>query len=186
MSRIVRDRADARWLPSRFNFAIFKLFAFARLRSARPEPQPGLALSIERNQSASENFIVAAIVFVVLAAFITSLLATSLPFGTACAVAIPTTAVYINVQVVFIGAVILPFLRKLVRTRPEIAIAVNSAITGALILAAAALLAVSPSPLRHVGTAFLIAVGANALAAVIVFAMGRSIAKAEQRFGAGS
>lgn len=180
---IVRDRADARWLPSRFNFALFKLFAFARLKMAKPEPQPGLALAIERNQSAAENYAVTIVVFIVLAAFVASLLATSLPFGTACLVAVPTTAVLINVQVVGVGAILIPFVRKLTRSRPEIGIALNSAITAMFVTAAAAFLAVSDSSVRHFGTAFLILIAANAVAAIIVFVLQRPIADAERAYG---
>ncbi len=71
--RIVRDRADARWLPSRFNFALFRLFAYLRLRASRPQPQPGLMLAVERHQSAAENNIVCIVMIVVVASFFDSL-----------------------------------------------------------------------------------------------------------------
>jgi hypothetical protein len=52
-------------------------------------------------------------------------------------------------------------------------------------IAAAAVLAVGTSPLRHAGTAFLFLTAINAMASVVVFAMRRSIAETERRFGAG-
>ena len=55
--RVVRGRADARWLPSRHNFALFRLAAFLRLRRARPEPCDGSCV-IDRHQSAMETWLV--------------------------------------------------------------------------------------------------------------------------------
>jgi len=34
------DREDARWLPSRFRFALFRLYALLRLRFTPPRRQP--------------------------------------------------------------------------------------------------------------------------------------------------
>ncbi|HSP35549.1 MAG TPA: hypothetical protein VLU46_14660 [Thermoanaerobaculia bacterium] len=72
--RIIRDRADARWLPSRFNFALFRLFAYLRLRASRPQPQRGLILSVDRYQSSAENNIVCTVMVFVVASFFHSML----------------------------------------------------------------------------------------------------------------
>ena len=42
MKRIVRNRADARLLPSRHDFALFRLVAWMRLRRAKPAPTPSV------------------------------------------------------------------------------------------------------------------------------------------------
>ncbi|HUP45003.1 MAG TPA: hypothetical protein VM779_05775 [Thermoanaerobaculia bacterium] len=56
--RIVRDRADARWLPSRYRFAIFRLTAWLLLRRSRSEIREGLVLGIDRDQNAVESYTV--------------------------------------------------------------------------------------------------------------------------------
>ena len=53
--RLIRTRADARWLPARFNLGIFRLVAFVIARRAQRKDQPGLVLGIDRHQSAFEN-----------------------------------------------------------------------------------------------------------------------------------
>lgn len=181
--RSVRDRAEARWLPSRFDFALFRLFAYIRLKRSRPEPKPGLVLAIQRHQGAIEAYLICILVFVVLASFVASLLATMMPFGAACALALPVAAVYINAQIVFTGAIIAPIVRKIIRTDREIGIVVNATLWTIVIVGAACLLAVSESPLRHVGTFFLAAIAANAIASLIVFSMQRSFVELERRYG---
>lgn len=178
---VVRDRAEARWLPSRFDFAFFRLIAFLRLKASKPEPRDGIVLAIERHQNAAENYLGSICVFVVLTAFVASLIDVALPFGTAVALAIPITAVYLNVQIVFTGLTIAPVLRKLTPLRN--AIAVNSAVLMIIVIAAATLLAVSSSPLRHVGSGYLVLVAANAIASLIVFVLQRQIADAERAYG---
>ncbi len=140
-------------------------------------------MAIERHQSAMENYIVPVVVFIVLAAFIASLIARTLPFGTACALALPAAAVLINVQVVLVGFIMIPIVRKLPRRQAEFGHAVNSFLLLAVVIAAAALLSGGASPLRHIGTAFLVLVAANAIAFVCVLLMQRSIADAERRYG---
>lgn len=142
-----------------------------------------MALAIERHQSTAENYIMTVVVFIVLAAFLASLIAHTLPFGTACALALPAAAVLINVLVVLVGVLIIPIARKLPRRQPEFGLVLNSLVTLAVVIAAAALLSTGLSPLRHVGTAFLILVAANALASICLILMRRSIAEAERGYG---
>jgi hypothetical protein len=181
--RVVRDRGDARWLPSRFHFALFKLFAYFRLRIAKPEPRPGVVMTIDPHQSALENYIVAVSVLLVTTCFTASLFAASMPFGAACIVAIPVTAVMIHVPIVFFGTVISPMIRRVTGLSDEGAIAINSAILMTVTIAAATMLAAGASPLRGIGTLFLLLAGANAIAAVAVFMMPSAMAAAETRFG---
>jgi hypothetical protein len=183
--RVVRDRGDARWLPSRFNFALFRLIAYFRLRTAKPETTPGVVMAVHRHQTAAEAYLASVCVFLVIASFIASLLASSMPFGAACIVAIPTSAIVIPPMVVAVG-IVARLARKTINLSSDHNIAVSSVMLMAIIIAAATLLAAGESPLRHVGTAFLLLVGANAVAAVAVFMMERPIADAERRFGAGT
>lgn len=180
---VIRDRADARWLPSRFDFALFRLFAYFRLRTIRPEPKQGIALSVERHQSAIENYIIPTCVSVVIAAFIASIIASRLPLEVACLIALPAAAVLIPMQMVLTGVAITPLVRKLPGMTSVSRIAVNAAVLSTMAITAAALLAAGPSPLRHIGTAYLTLIAANAVASVVVFLMQRPIADLERRYG---
>ncbi|HEY8712052.1 MAG TPA: hypothetical protein VIM68_04220 [Thermoanaerobaculia bacterium] len=180
---VIRDRADARWLPSRFDFALFRLFAYFRLRTMRPEPKQGIALSVERHQSAIENYLIPLCVLVVIAAFMASLIASMLPLEAAFLIALPATAVLITAQMVLTGLAITPLVRKLPGMTGASRITVNAAVLSAMAITAAALLAASATPLRHIGTAYLMLLAANALASVVVFLMRRRIADLERRCG---
>ena len=179
----VRDRADARWLPSRFDFALFRLFAYFRLRTTKPEPQPGVVLAIERHQSAIENYLIAICVWVVIAAFLASTMASTLPLGAACLVALPATGVLVSVEIVVMGVAFTPLVRKLLRLPDQAGVAINSVVMGAVALTCAALLMTGSSPLRHIGTAYVILLAANVLASPIVFLMQRRIAELERGHG---
>jgi hypothetical protein len=182
---VVRDRGDARWLPSRFNFALFRLIAYLRLRTSNPESRPGIAMSIERHQSATENYLVAACVLVLWIAFTAAMLASVMPFPLACIVAFPAAALIVHlVPMCLIGLLVAPVARKITGNSALNNIAVSSAIMIVMTIAAAAVLATGTSPLRYVGTAFLFLTAINALASVVVFTMQRSIAETERRFGA--
>ena len=183
---MVRDRGDARWLPSRFNFALFRLIAYLRLRTSDPESRPGIALSIERHQSATENFMVAACVLVLWIAFSAVMLDSVMPFPLACIVAFPAAALIVHlVPMCLIGLLVVPAARKITSHAALDNIAISSVIMIILTIAAAAVLAAGTSPVRYVGTAFLFLTAINALASVVVFTMQRSIAETERRFGAG-
>lgn len=178
----VRDRADARWLPSRFDFALFRLFAYFRLKASKPQPQPGLVLSIERHQSAVENYFITICVWVVVAAFLASIIGATLPLTAACLLALPATGVLVSVEIVVIG-VATPLVRKLLRLSDDSNAGVNSVVIGAIALSSAAMLTIGSSPLRHIGTAYLLLLAANVLASLVVFLMRRRIAGLERRYG---
>lgn len=179
----VRDRGDARWLPSRFHFAMFRLIAYVRLRQARREDRPGLVMAVDRYQSAIEIYAVAGCVILVATSFITSLLAPWMSLGAACLVAIIATPVIIQIVFIAFALAVPSTLRRYARMSSDYNIPLTSAFLMLMVIVAAALLAAGNSPLRHVGTAFLLLVGVNAVAAVAVFILQRPIAEAERRYG---
>jgi len=162
---------------------MFRLFAFFRLKAAQPQPQPGLVLAIERHQSATENYLDGACTFTVIAAYVASLLANVFSLGIACAIAVLVTTIFITVQMVGLGFVLAPLVRRMTRSEDEPGIVLNSAVSTMTTVACATLLCVGTSPLRHIGTAYLILVAANAAAALIVLVMQHSIAELERRYG---
>lgn len=181
--RAVRDRAEARWIPSRFDFALFRLFAYARLKASQPQPKAGLVLAIERHQSAVENYLISLCVWVVISAFLASIIAGIVPLSAAWLIALPATGVLVSVEIVVMGMAVDPLVRKLLRLSDQAGVDVNSAVTGFFAIACAVLLMTSSSPLRHIGTAYLALLAANVVASAVVFVMHRKIADLERGYG---
>ena len=180
--RVVRNRRDARWLPSRFHFALFRFFAYLRLRTARPEPAPGLVMAVERHQSASENYLVAICVFIVATSFVVTLLNLTMSLPAAWVIAVPATAIIIPLSVPFLAYVIMPIVRKIVPFRAD-NLAANSVVIMSITIGAAIFVLLSRSPLRYVAGTFLLLVALNAAAAALMFFLRDSIAGAERQMG---
>jgi hypothetical protein len=102
-SKVVIDRPQAYWLPSRHHFAVARLIAFAFLGSARGTAKrpEHLALPIDRDQTAVEMHGVAAWVFVTTACYVAAALPVSLPL--AIVLAVPLAAIAIHIPVVIGG-----------------------------------------------------------------------------------
>ena len=180
--KIVRDRRDARWLPSRFHFALFRLYAYIRLRAAKPEPVRGMILSIDRDQSASESFLVTACVVLAASAYFAALFEDSMSAPAAYLVGIVAAIVSIQALIAIAGVVITFVLRRAVQSAGTLI----SLLIMTLMIAAGIAVALSDSPARYVAVGFLTLVALNALAAIVVFLLRNRIANAEQSVGAGS
>lgn len=171
----VRDREDARWLPSRHHFALFRLLAFIRLRVARPQPRAGLVLIIDRDQSALENHAVASWIVLTLAGYLAAGALASWPLP----VAIPAALLFAGaiVQVMVVGGGLLVFLF------PN-RIRANSILFMTIMLILAAYYARQDSWSRFVAWQFLAFVALNAIAAPIVYLLRGPIARLEAAFAA--
>jgi len=161
--KAVRGRADARWLPSRHHFALFRLFAYLRLRIATPILCDDLVLTIDRDQTAFENYTVG--VWFVLT--MTGFFATLSPL-----LSLPLALITVQVGIVIVGLAL-----------PRgINIRAASVIHMSLMTAAALYFATASSWVRFVAWQFLALVALNAIAAIIVFLLRDSIVKLEATF----
>jgi hypothetical protein len=165
--KIVRDREDARRLPTRFRFAIFRLLAFLRMLFSRPVERRGIILAIDRDQSVVEQFTVAIWITFTASAF----LSVAMPMF----VAIPMTAILLHVPMAIFGGLILPAGRN--------NLALNSIATMAAIAMAAAYFATTTSWLRFVAWSFFALLAINALAAVVMWTLRNAVQRMEQRCG---
>jgi hypothetical protein len=156
---IIRDREDARWLPSRFRFALFRLFALLRMRFTPPRPRPGLIMAVHRDQSEIEAYAVALWIFATVTCFLSALM----PIAIAAVFA--PLAMQIPLYIVARG------------TR------VNSILLMALIAAAAIYFATRPVWIRFAAWQFLALVALNAVAALIMLALRGAVRKMEARCG---
>lgn len=157
--RFVRDRDDARWLPSRFHFALFRLFAIARMSSMEPRTRPGIIVAIDRYQSTFENYTISAWYFATVSCFFAALM--PLPV----AIAVASFVVQIPIYVVGRGQ------------------RVNTIIFMSAATLAAVYLATTNTWIRYVAWQFLAILALNAIASLILLPMRGRIRKLEARCG---
>ena len=173
--RIVRGRRDARWLPSRHTFAVFRLAAYLRCRMSSPEPAE-VILVANRDQSAFENFSVCLWIVSTVICYLAATLFRSWPIVPALALALPTALIAIEVPF-FLFAPLLSFFDPKTRLRAQ------SAGMMLLHLLGSAWLATTDSWARFVAWPVLALAVLNAIAAIALFLMRGPIARLESSFG---
>ena len=169
--RLVRGRADARWLPSRHNFALFRLGAFFRLRRAEPEHRDGIMV-IDRQQSATEPWLVMCWLIATLACYLAVTLFAQWHVAIAIATSLPLAFALLEVPAVISALTIAPFTQNGIRAN---GFAVMLSFT-----AASVHFATRPTWIRFVAWQFLALLALNAIASVIVFALRDAIARLER------
>jgi O-antigen ligase len=179
--RLVRGRADARWFPSRHNFALFRLIAYLRLRRAQPEHR-NVILIIDRHQSAGETWLVMSWVTLTLACYLATTLFADWHIALALLASLPLAIVLLEVPAILSALTIAPALRVVTRGRAN-GIATNSVVMMLLFTAASAYFARHPTWIRFVAWQFLALLALNAVAAMIAFSLRNSIARLEHDFG---
>jgi hypothetical protein len=171
----VRGRRDARWLPSRYRFALFRLWAYFRARRAAPEPANTI-LIIDRDQSASEQYVVGAWVFLTTAAYLEATLFRTWAWPLSTLAAIACSAMLVELPF-FLGAPVAALLAKEKRQ------AMQSAFMMALYVGVSLWLSTSATWARYLAWLVLAVTGLNAIAWVIVQLLRGSIARLESSFG---
>jgi hypothetical protein len=176
MIEAIRNHPEARWLPSRHRFALFRLYALLRLKTARPEQTDvEFVLPIERDQSAHEQYAVALWIYVTAVAYVAALLPLITPV--AIVVALPIAAVALHVPLFLVG-IALP------RWTPY-----ESLHAKVLMTALAALsfwFAQHDAWPRFIAWFFLGVLSLNGLAALLGFALRGTVRRAEQRYREGA
>jgi hypothetical protein len=165
--KLVRGRADARWLPSRHRFALFRLYAFLRLLGAKPEHREGLVLVVDRDQTAFEHHGASLWIVLTAACYFAASLFRGWPLPVAMIAALAAAAV----------AVELPLLSGLILRSGARASAI---VTIALLIAASVHFARQTSWVRFAAWQFLGVLALNALASIIVFLLRAPIARLER------
>lgn len=157
---VVRDHPEGRWLPSRFRFAAFRLFAYAIFR---PEParQSGLVLAIDRDQTAVEQYTIAVWTTVTVTCFAYGFLERAFVRPVAAILAPVAAFVAINLFVTwrFLGPA---------AWRERNRMDANSFTAMFVITMAALYLAATEGPVRYVAVFFLACLAVNAIAAIAV------------------
>ena len=171
--KIVHGRADARWLPSRFNFAIFRLIAYARMRGATPEPRD-VSLIVDPNQNNLESHLLAAWTTLTVACYAAGTLFAGWPLPLALLVAVPVAITCLEIPIIVVGVAL---------RRRENNIGLNSVVLMSLLIAAALYFARAHSWVRFAAWQFLAGVALNALAAPVVFLLRGHITEMENAVG---
>jgi hypothetical protein len=179
--RLVRNRADARWFPSRHNFALFRLVAYFRLRRAQPEHR-NVILIIDRHQSATETWLVTSWITLTFACYLAATLFADWHVTLALLVSLPLAIVLMEVPAIFSALTIAPALRSITNGRAS-GIRINGFVMMTLFGVVSAYFARHPTWIRFVAWQFLALLSLNAVAAVIAFSLRNSIARLESNFG---
>jgi hypothetical protein len=173
--RMVRGRGDARWLPSRHNLAIFRLGAYLRGRTAKPEPAE-VILFVDRFQSAFENFSLAILTLLTATCYIAATLFRTWPIAGALAVAFPIAVIAVHLPFFILAPLV-------VSLAPETQLRTQSVGMMLMCLAVSTWFATSESWARFAAWPVLALAGVNAIAAVILVLMRDRIAQFESSFG---
>ena len=167
---VVRDRPAARLLPSRHHFALTRLIAYVALLAARcEEREAGLALAINRGQSAAEIYVAAVWIYATSVAY----LAAALPW--------PWWTTIVPLAVVTPLLLQLPLFAIGWAMGDRDNVRLQSTALMSILLMASSYFATLPSPVRYAAWLFLGLVALNALAAALLFVLRRAVRAAEER-----
>ena len=189
--RAVRNRADARWFPSRHNFALFRLAAYLRLRRAQPEHRDGFFV-IDRHQSATETWLVMSWVTLTFACYLETTLFVDWHIALALLISLPLAVVLLEVPAILSALTIAPLFDSISHSITGASVSglhvvngfrVNGVVIMLLFSAASAYFALHPTWIRFVAWQFLALLALNAIAAVIAFPLRHSIARLEAQVG---
>lgn len=171
--KAVHGRADARWLPSRFNFALFRLYAFVRMKMATPEPAD-VTLVLDRNQNPIESAVLSVWTTATLTCYAAGTLFAAWPVIPALLAGIPVAITCLEIPIVAVGVP----LRRRANNIP-----LHSFVLMSLLITAAAHFARAQSWVRFAAWQFLAAVALNVVAAGILFLLRGRITRMEESVG---
>jgi hypothetical protein len=171
--KVVSGRADARWLPSRFNFALFRLYAYLRMRAATPE-QRDVTLVLDRNQNPIESAVLSVWATLTLSCYAAGTLFDRWPLPLALLAGIPVAITCLEIPIIAVGV---PLRRR------QYNIPLNSIVLMSLLIGAALYFARAQSWVRFAAWQFLAGVALNVIAAAIVYTLRGSIAEMENAMG---
>lgn len=171
--KIVRGRADARWLPARFNYALFRLYAFVRMKTAKPEPAD-VSLIIDRNQNPVESAVLSTWTTATLTCYAADTVFDAWPLPLALLAGFPVALTCLMLPIVVMG---------LALRHRGYNIPLNSFVMMSSMTVAAVYFARAHSWVRFVAWQFLGAVALNALAAGVMYLLRGAIAEMENAAG---
>jgi hypothetical protein len=180
--RLIRGRDDARWLPSRHHFAIFRLAAWLKLR--RTAPAPGSAiLIIDRHQSAAEAYATTIWITATSTCFAAEALFSDLPLLLALFAGLVTSTIIFQLLIIAGGTIFGPLLNAVTHSTVRENTRLTSILAMLIMTAVAIHLATSGSWVRFAAWQFLALLVMNGVAATILFALRSRIEQREAEVG---
>lgn len=176
--KFIRDREDARFLPARYHFAIFRLFAWLKLLATPPRPHSGLALAVDRDQSAIEHHLAGWAFFLTTAAYVTAFLAERWNGIAAVAASIVIALVLVEIPMFAFGGLL-----TAIRPGGRRAGATSMA-TFLPLLLASLYFAMRPGWPQVIAWSVLVVVAINVFAASLLWLLRERVRDAERRFAA--
>ena len=176
--KFIRNREDARFLPSRYHFAIFRLVAWLKLLATPARPRPGLALVVDRDQSAIEQYFAGWAFVLTTWAYITAALSERWNALVAAILAIAIALVVVEIPMFALGGL----LSAIAPGRRWSG--VTSIATFAPLLLASLYFAMTSGWPRLLAWSVLAVVGANVFAACVLWLLRERVRNAERRFAA--
>lgn len=177
MKRIVRNRADARLLPSRRDFALFRLVAWMRLSRAEPSRTSSMYFT-DRHQTAVEMWTVGLWLLATTTLYVTDALSDRLHFAAALLTGFVTALLALQFTPVLSGLVVAPVWRSIV-SRTTLPMRVNGFVVMFLFFASTGWAALRPSWVRYVAWWTITIAALNLIAAAVLYVFRDSIARLE-------
>jgi hypothetical protein len=175
--KIVRHRDDARLLPSRHDFALFRLVAYLRLRRA----QPGSALSmfvVDRHQSAVETWTVGLWLLLASSCYLADAFTPRLGLPLALFAGFVVALTAVQAGIVILGLTVAPLWKKITRS-DILPLRVNSFTFMLMFVTASGWAALRPTWVRFVGWSSIGAFALNIAAAAALYLLRDSVAHLE-------
>jgi hypothetical protein len=170
----VRNHPEARWLPSRHHYALFRLYAAARLvraRTQKPADDRHVAMTIDRDQS-TEHYVIAGWLVATTALYVYDCIPLH-PLA-AAPLTVVFTPLLLQIPAYITGGVILPRFRNNQKAN-------TIATIGSLTLASLAF-AFSDRQPRPAAILFLSVLLTNAIAATIAYLLRNRLAELERPY----
>ena len=182
--KLDRPQAAVPWIPSRHHYALFRLFAYLRLRvtpASACAVDDRQVLAIDCDQSNAETYAVGFMVCGTLACFFAELLSHGLHLAAAVLIAIPIAVISLSVGLLANGFLITPLLHAIGLPRGRHDINIASTIHLLEVALAASYFAARDGWIRVPAWIFLGCIAANGVAAILFFLMRRRARDAEAR-----
>ena len=180
--RYVRGHREGRLLPSRHDFALFRLAAYVRLRVSRSEPDDSL-LAVERHQSTLEALLVGLWFFLTAACYLAASVFHRWPRVLGITVGFAVAIVLQQFVMMIFYYTLVPLWHAVTRKVRHSSIDLQSTLFLLSMTVVSAGVALGDSWVRFIAWQFLGVIAVNAVAALIVFALRHRIAALESSLG---
>jgi hypothetical protein len=183
--KLVRDRKEAHWIPSRYSLALFRLMALLRFyRAKRVLSEEPRVYSLQRHQSTVEANTVCAWYIVTTAVYLFETLRGRAPFALVAVIALPLAAVLIHVLAIAVAVLVAAVTPRRIFDAGHASTIVSALLQLGHIAASLAMLRFR-GPARWTALVALGVVGANLAAAVIMFFLRSRVEEIEKQYVGG-